>query len=378
MKTILFLFIGLSLIYNDLYASSGNVKGLRYFYVGTYTNGGSEGIYTFSLNPDNGKLTNLGLAGKSVNPSFLAMTSDKRFLLAVNETKDEHNHNMGYIESFSINKENHLLKPVNKVLSGGADPCYISVNQEGYVLAANYSGGNVALFHLDESGKLSDLVDLQQHYGHGRDLARQAEPHVHSAFFEPFSNRIFVADLGTDQIAVYTLDGKKSKLVPEAVPAIIIPPASGPRHLVFHPSLKLVYVVNELSNDISVVSLNKDGSFKLLQTVSALPADYKKTSNCADIHISADGRFLYASNRGFNSIAIFSVDSHSGKITLVGQEATRGDAPRNFTLSPNDDFLLVANQNSQDIVSFRRDAVSGKLQFMDQIKAFKPVCLLFY
>ena len=377
-KTILILFIGLLLFYNDLYAGSGKTKEPEYFFVGTYTEGGSEGIYSFSLDPVSGKLTNYGLAAKSDNPSFLAMTSDGRFLLAVNETKDEHNRNMGYIESFSIDKEKHHLNFVNKVLSGGAHPCYVSVNQLNYVLAANYTGGNVALFRLDDSGRLGDLLDLQQHYGHGQDLARQAEPHVHSAFFEPSSQRIFVADLGTDQIAVYSLGGKDSKLLQAAVPAIYIPQGSGPRHLAFHPTMKMVYVVNELSNDISVVSLNKDDSFTILQTISTLPAGYNKTSNCADIHISKDGRFLYASNRGFNSIAIFSVDPKSGKIALIGQESTRGDTPRNFTLSPDEDFLVVANQNSQDIVSFRRDTFSGKLQFADQIKAFKPVCLLFY
>ena len=376
-KKILFVFIGSILFYNNLFARSGMANGPQYFFVGTYTVGGSEGIYSFSLNPSTGKLINCGLAAKTNNASFLAFSSNKKFLLAVNETKDEHNRNMGYIESYLVNKKEHRLKLVNKVPSGGADPCYVSANQSNYVIAANYSGGNMALFRLDESGMLSEFVDIQQHVGHGPNKDRQMEPHVHSAVFEPLTNRIFVSDLGTDQIAVYLLDGENAKLLNAPFPAINVAPGSGPRHLAFHPTMKIVYVINELSNDISVVSLNKDGSFRIIETISTLPVGYDKPSYCADIHISKDGRFLYASNRGFNSIAIFSIDQTTGKISLVGQESTRGDFPRNFTLSPNEDFLLVANQNSQDIVSFRRDEVSGKLQFADQIKAFKPVCLLF-
>jgi len=376
-KKIIFIFIGLMLYYNSLFAVSGNTKEPQYFFVGTYTDGGSEGIYSFSLDPVTGKMNNWGLAAKSDNASFLAFSSNRKFLLAVNETNEEHNHNMGYIESFLVIEKEHQLKLVNKVPSGGANPCYVSANQSGYVLAANYTGGNVALFRLDDAGKLGGFVDLQQHFGHGPNKERQMEPHVHSAFFEPFTNRVFVSDLGTDQVSVYLLNDASSKLVNAPFPVINIAPGSGPRHLAFHPKIKIVYVINELSNDISVVSLEKDGSFGNLQTISTLPAGNDKPSYCADIHITKDGRFLYASNRGFNSIAIFSVDPVSGRIKLIGQESTRGNFPRNFTLSPNEDFLLVANQNSQDIVSFRRDEKTGKLQFADKINAFKPVCLLF-
>ena len=358
-------------------AGDGKPANALYFYVGSYTDGGSKGIYIYSIDPINGKLSNHGLAAQSSNPSFITLSPDGRFLVAANETQDKSNRNMGYIESFLVNKSDGHLNPVNKVPSGGADPCFVSVNQSGFVLAANYSGGNVALFRMDKSGKLVDFSDLQQHSGSGPNRGRQAEPHVHSAYFEPFSNRIFVSDLGTDKVAVYQLDEKGSKLKKSPVPAINIVPGSGPRHLAFHPSLKILYVVNELSNNISVVNLNADGSFTIVETVSTLPSGNKKTSNCADIHISKDGRFLYASNRGFNSIAIFSVEPGNGKIKLIGEESTRGDTPRNFALSPNEDFLLVANQNSQDIVSFRRDAATGKLEYKDLIKAFKPVCILF-
>jgi 6-phosphogluconolactonase len=361
----------------SLSANPESNRSDKYFFVGTYTDSGSEGIYSFSLDPVTGKLTDHGLAAKSNNPSFLALTSNGRFLLAVHETKDGKGPSMGYIESFMVKKDNDTLTSVSKVLSGGAHPCYVSVNQNGYVLAANYTGGNVALFRMDNSGKLSEALDVRQHYGSGPIKTRQAEPHVHSAFFEPGTDRIFVPDLGIDQVSVYKVDNSASKLKEPAYHAIKMTPGSGPRHLAFHPSMKYVYVVNELSSSVSVVNLNKDGSFTTIETISALPEKYDQANTCADIHISKDGRFLYASNRGFNSIAIFSVDKKSGTIQQIGQEPTRGESPRNFTLSPDGDFLLVANQTTQDIVAFRRDPNSGRLQFTDQIKAFKPVCLLF-
>jgi len=375
-RAVVLLFAGAFLINNVLFAGSGNKKDPQHFYVGTYTEGGSEGIYTFSLDPATGKLQDNGLAAKTNNPSFLALTSNGKYLLSVHETKGENGSTMGYIESFSVKDDNRLTS-IGKVSSGGAHPCYVSVNQNGYVLAANYTGGSVALLRIDDSGKLSDTLDVQQHFGSGPIKARQSTPHVHSAFFEPGSDRIFVADLGIDQVSVYKIDSKNSKLIKPSFPAIILTPGSGPRHLAFHPTVKVVYVVNEIASNISVVTLNKDGSFTTVETVSALPAGYDKPNTCADIHISRDGRFLYASNRGLNSIAIFSVDPKNGRIVQIGQELTRGDGPRNFTLSPDENYLLVANQNTQDIVAFRRDFNSGKLQFTDQIKALKPVCLLF-
>jgi 6-phosphogluconolactonase len=366
------------LINASLTGRSGNGIHLQNFFVGTYTDSGSEGIYSFSLDPVSGKLVAHGLAAKSDNPSFLALSSDGKFLLAINEIIDERVGNKGYIESFEVAKDSECLIPVNKVSSGGPHPCYVAVNQERSVLVANYSGGNVALFHLGESGKLSEAIDIQQHSGSGPNLERQKGPHVHSAFFEPGSNRIFVSDLGIDKVLVYQIDRNTSRLIKAPYPAINLPPGSGPRHLAFHPTLKLVYVVNELFSSVSAVRLNNDGSFNLLETVSALPSGCDKPNTCADIHITKDGRFLYVSNRGFNSIAIFAIDPESGRMSQIAQEPTRGETPRNFTLSPSEDFLLVGNQTTQDIVAFRRDTKTGQLYFTDQIKAFKPICLLFH
>jgi len=341
------------------------------FYIGTYTNGEGKGIYRAGLNTLTGKLSNPEFVVSSVNPSFIALTQDKKFLLATNETDD------GSVESFAVSQNGEHLKSVCKIPSGGASPCYVSVNAAQFVLAANYTGGNVALFGMDDEGMLK-LNDVQQHSGSGPVKGRQDKAHVHSALFEPGTDKVFVADLGTDRINIYHLDKKNKKLDPASVSEIKINPGSGPRHMAFNLAKKVLYIASELSNTVSVVDLKHEGSYPVVETLSTLPKDFDKVSYAADLHITRDGRFLYVSNRGLNSIAIFSIDQKNGKLKLIAQEPTRGVNPRNFALSPDENYLLVANQSSQNIVAFRRDLKTGKLTFSDEIKAFTPVCLLFY
>lgn len=376
-KTIVILLSLLGLIVNkNLEARSPGDVSLQHFFIGTYTDGESKGIYKAGLNTQTGKLTIPELVAPSSNPSFLALTKDQKFLIAVNETTEKDGNKSGYIESFSVTDNGTKISKVSKVSSGGAHPAYVSVNSDGFVLAANYTGGNVALFSMDRQGKLQ-LADVKQHYGSGPVKGRQEAPHVHSAFFEPGTDRIFVADLGTDKIAVYHLDKSKPQLIPAKVSEIKLAPGSGPRHMAFHPKKKILYVANELSSSVTVISLNKDGSFTEIESVSALPKDFDKQNTCADIHITRDGRFLYVSNRGLNSVAVFAVNPVDGKLQLITEESTKGQNPRNFTLSPDEKYLLVANQTSQNIVAFKRDAKTGKLSYTDEVKAFLPVCLLF-
>ena len=351
-------------------------KNILHFYVGTYTDSGSEGIYRFGLDMQSGKLHSNGLAVLSENPSYLAMSKDGKNLLAVRETKDENNHSNGYIELFKIDETGNLTS-VNKVASGGTHPCHVAVNEDGLVLASNYTGGNVALMRIEPPGELSEVLSADQHTGHGPVANRQEKPHVHSAIFEPKGKRIFVADLGIDQIKVYTIDKATTTLKPNKYPEIKLPPGSGPRHMAIHPNGKLLFVANELGCNVSVVQLLDNGAFKVVETVSTLPTDFTKPNTCADIHLSPEGNFLYVSNRGMNSIAIFAVNEKEQKVKLLGHEDTKGEAPRNFTLTPQGDFLLVANQNTDNIVAFKRNAETGLLSYTDQINAFKPVCLLF-
>lgn len=368
-----FLILSMAIISNSQTVSSGKIL---HFYVGTYTDSGSEGIYRFGLNTNSGKLHSNGLAVLSENPSYLTLTKDGKHLLSVRETRDENNRSMGYIELFNVDESGNLSS-VNKVSSGGAHPCHVAVNEEGAVVASNYSEGNVTLMRISPEGELSEVLSADQHTGKGPVLDRQDKPHVHSALFEPNGKRIFVADLGIDQVKVYTIDKTAFALKPYKYPEIRMVPGSGPRHMAIHPNGKLLFVANELGNSVSVVQLLKNGNYKIVETVSTLPTGYSKSNTCADIHLSPDASFLYVSNRGMNTIAIFSVLAKEEKIKLIGHEDTKGEMPRNFTLTPDGDYLLVANQNTNNIAAFKRNAETGLLTFTDEINAFKPVCLLF-
>jgi len=322
------------------------------------------------------EFTDLGWTALSENPSYLAMTRDGKYLLAVRETSDDNNQSVGYIELFNVDDSGNLSS-VNKVSSGGAHPCHVAVNEDGAVIASNYTGGNVTLMRIEPSGELSEVLSADQHSGQGPVVGRQEKPHVHSSLFEPKGKRLFVADLGIDQVKVYTIDKATFTLKPNKYPDIKIAPGSGPRHMAIHPNGKMLFVANELNSTVTVVQMLENGSFRIQETASSLPADFLKTNTCADIHLSPEGNFLYVSNRGMNSIAIFSVLEKESKIKLIGHEDTKGEMPRNFTLTPDGDYLLVANQNTNNIVAFKRNAETGLLTYTDQINAYKPVCLLF-
>jgi len=340
------------------------------FYVGTYTNSESKGIYKYLLQED-GTIIKIGLAAISENPSFIAMSSDKKFLVAVSEIN---RNDVGTVKSFLVEEDS--LKFVDRSSSGGAHPCFVAVNEVGFVLTANYTGGNVGLLKLTSDGKLSELLDLQQHSGSGT-TDRQKGPHAHSVWFEPNSNNVISVDLGTNELIFSQLDRVSRKLVPSNQYKLGMEPGAGPRHLAFHPNSDWIYVINELDCTITQVKKSDTDSYEIGASISTLPEGFTEPNTCADIHVSSDGKFLYASNRGDNSIAIFEVDVHTGNLDLVGHESTRGDGPRNFSLSPDDNYLLVANQHTKNIVSFKRDKVTGLLNYISEIEAPTPVCILF-
>jgi 6-phosphogluconolactonase len=335
------------------------------FYVGTYTNKNSEGIYKYSL-LDNGNIELIGLVAKSENPSFITKSADHKYLIAVNEN------NEGTVESFKINDDN--LQFINKSSSGGVHPCFVTTNGEEYILVANYSSGNIGLLKVMSNGKLSPLLDVQQHYGEGTN-ERQKSPHAHSAWINPADGEIISVDLGTNELIFSSIDSKLNKFTPLTQDKLKMDSGAGPRHLAFHPDGQWIYVVNELNSTVSLIKKDESG-FTLKSSFTTLPKNYTEESTCADIHISSDGRFLYASNRGHNSIAIFSIES-DGELLMLGQELTRGNGPRNFALSPDNNFLLVANQYSENIVAFKRDTETGRLEYISETKAHVPVCILF-
>jgi len=342
------------------------------FYVGTYTEGASEGIYKYELLSD-GTMQQVGLVAKSENPSFLAKSHDGQYLIAVNEIQNEQQ--VGSVESWKITEDS--LTFISRSSSGGAHPCHVSVNASGYVLTANYTGGNVGLLKLNKSdGRLSDLLDLQQHDGQGT-TDRQQGPHAHSTWFVPESDDVMAVDLGTNELWFSTLDKIQDQLKPSDPDKLPMQSGAGPRHLTFHPHRHWVYVVNELDCTVSLVKKDSPETYHVQSSVSTLPEGYDQPSYCADIHVSRDGQFLYASNRGHNSIAIFSINKEDGTLKPVGHASTRGDFPRNFALSPDDAYLLVANQKSNNIVSFQRNQETGLLTFVDECEAPMPVCILF-
>ena len=340
------------------------------FYVGTYTDGDSQGIYKYTLDID-GKLARVGLAAISDNPSFLAKSNDGKYLIAVNETNNENN--VGGVQSFAIDRDS--LKLINKRSSGGAHPCFVTVNDEGYVLTANYTGGNIGLLQLNAHGALSELLDVQQHSGMGI-TDRQESPHAHSTWYSPDGQDIISVDLGTNELWFSQLDTKTQKLIPLTPPKLAMSPGAGPRHLTFHPNQKWIYVLNELNGTVTLVIKTEEGKYTKAASVSTLPVGYNNPNKCADIHITSDGSFVYASNRGHNSIVIYKVND-DGTLKMISHESTRGEGPRNFSLSPDENFLLVANQHTKSIVSFKRNPDNGTLEFVDEIKAPTPVCILF-
>ncbi|MDC6351268.1 lactonase family protein [Zeaxanthinibacter sp. PT1] len=345
---------------------------LEEFYVGTYTDLNSEGIYRFALD-HNGKVKSLGLVAREENPSFLAKTADGKYLLAVNENSDQKN-NGGTVASFAIVKDS--LQFLSRRSSGGDAPCHIALDDQGQLLVSNYLSGTIALLKIKKDGKLEGPADVSQHQGSGPD-PRQEGPHAHSAWFHEKRNQVIGVDLGTDQLWLYDKNKPEEQTKLNLTGKITLPAGSGPRHLAIHPDQQWLYVINELNSTITRLEQTGDQEYHIRETVSTLPGEFEGENYCADIRISSDGKFLYGSNRGHNSIVIYQVDQTTGQLYLLDHQHTQGNWPRNFTLSPGEDFLLVANQNSNSIVSFKRNPSKGTLEFTDKATVPSPVCLLF-
>lgn len=341
------------------------------FYVGTYTHGESQGIYKYEMSPQ-GKVKQVGLAAKSEGPSFLARSADGNFLIAVNEI--ENDEGSGTVESYLISGDS--LKLMNRQSSGGAHPCFVTMNETGAVLTANYTGGNIGYLQLGPQGRLSDLMDVQQHEGQGT-TDRQQGPHAHSVWFHPVDGSVISVDLGTNELWFSSIESESQKLVPGEPAKLAMDPGDGPRHLTFHPNGKWVYVVNELSSTVTLVSRDEDGGYNKGPAISTLPEGYSEPNTCADIRISSDGKFVYASNRGHNSLAVLEVSDKDGTLTLRGNKGSGGNGPRNFSLSPDENFILVANQHSNNIVTLKRDKETGLLRYVSQADAPTPVCIVF-
>lgn len=368
--------LGLSLASPFRAVASNRQQARAYLlYTGTYTSGKSEGIYIHQLNPETGKLTPVSVA-KSINPSFLAFDPQRKYLFAVNEIKDFEGQNTGAVSAFSVNQQTGALTFLNQQSSQGASPCYIITDQTGkFALIANYTGGNVAVLPIQPDGKLGAVTQSMQHEGSSVNANRQKEPHAHCIVLDSSGKYAFAADLGIDKVQVYQFNqGKLSAAQPPFVPT---KPGAGPRHFTFHPNGNYAYVINELNATLTAYSYEKKtGNLRELQTVPMLPEDFSGESSCADVHITPDGKFIYGSNRGHDSIAGFTIDRRTGKLTYIAHTPTQGKTPRNFTIDPTGKLLLVANQQSDNVVSFRIDSRTGKLTPTGIVTEIpNPVCL---
>ncbi len=343
-----------------------NIPKTYTLFVGTYTDNGSEGIYRYTFNTETGELTEKLLAATTGNPSFLEISPDKKYLYAIDET-DSYAGESGSVTTFKI--DGQQLKALNTVTSYGAHPCHIGISEDGSMVAvSNYSGGNVAVYTTDDFGKLKEPQVIDHTI-----LDSTKTSHAHSALFS--NGKLFVADLGLDMVNVYPfLDGGMDASKKETLQ---LPEKSGPRHFVFSENATFLYVINELNSTITVYESTEDGSYTILETKSTISEYFGGDSYCADIRLSADGKFLYGSNRGENTIVIFGVDKATGKLSLIGRESVRGDWPRNFNLDPTGNFLLVANQRSNNITVYKRDKENGGLAFIHEQELSSPVCLEF-
>ena len=339
--------------------------GKYLFYVGTYTEDGSKskGIYAYRFDEDTNQITSLGLAAETTNPSFVALHPNGRFLYAVNEVQNYEGPNSGGVSAFSVDRVTGRLTFLNKVPSRGADPCYIIVDKAGkYVLVANYTGGSIAVFPVLADGKLGEASEFVQHTGKGANPKRQEGPHAHSIDLSPDNRFAFVDDLGLDELKVYKYDTAKGSLTPNSPPFAKLDAGAGPRHFVLHPSGKFAYVVAEMASTVTAfsVDLNK-GTLQRLQTVSTLPKDFSGDNDDAEIQIHPSGKFLYASNRGHDSIAVFAIEPQKGTLTQIEDVPTQGKIPRSFEIDPTGNFLFAENQKSDNIVVFRIDGKTGRL-----------------
>lgn len=349
-------------------------------FVGTYTHGESRGIYTFRFDPVTGALHATGQVAEVEHPSYLAIHPGGRLLYAVNETGQFAGNPGGGVSAFAIDAATGALSLLNQERSHGAAPCYVCVDPTGRcVLVANYSSGNVAVLPVEEDGRLAPASQVLQHAGQGPNPARQEGPHAHCITFDRAGRFVFAVDLGVDRVFVYQLDAVRGELRAASHPFAETHPGAGPRHIAFHPDGRFAYVINELDSTLTpFIYHGATGALTPESAVPTLPAGFTGTNHPADVHVHPSGRFLYGSNRGHDSIAIYSIDDATGQPTPLGHQSTQGRNPRGFALDPTGRFLLVANQDTGNIVTFRIDPCTGMLEPTGrETHVPTPVCLKF-
>jgi 6-phosphogluconolactonase len=328
------------------------------------------------MNPASGELSSVWEVKGIINPSYLAIHPGQKFLYAVNEVQNFGGQESGGVSALSIDPSSGELNLLNAYSSQGKDPCYISIEQTGrFALVANYSSGNVAMLPIQADGHLGPATDVVQHAGSSVHPERQTAPFAHSIVPDPMNRFAIVADLGTDQLVIYQMDLENGKLKKHS--EVKLKPGSGPRHTIFHPNGQYLYLINELSSTLTVFRYDSQaGHLEELQTISTLPLDFQGENLCADLHIC--GSYLYASNRGHDTIAWYLIEGRTGQLTYQGEIPSGGNVPRGFAIDPTGNFLLAAHERSDHVVIFQFDPDTGKpIATGKEVKVSYPVCVKF-
>ena len=337
-------------------------------FIGTYTKGDSQGIYSFTFHADTGKIEDIKVAATLDNPTYLAISTHNQFLYSVVQAGSS-----GGVAAFALNNSNGELQLINKQTAEGSPPCHVSVDRKNhYLLSGNYHKGLVEAYTLNkENSSINGEHSIIEHKG----ITEGQKPHTHFAAFTPDEKFITVVDLGIDQLLTYKLINDQLMKVSQ----LDLQPGSGPRHLAFHPNGQYAYLLTELSSEVIVVKYDTgNGTFTQVQSISTIPTQFTENNQCSAIHISSDGRFVYAGNRGHNSIAVFRVDQDTNKLFFVEHTSSEGDWPRDFSLDPTETFLIGSNQTSSNLVIYRRNAENGKLTLLqNDISVPNPVCIKF-
>lgn len=352
-------------------------------YIGTYTRGQSKGIYVSRFRPATGALSEPEVAAETDNPSFVAADPSGRFLYATNESGEN-----GSVSAFAIDRATGKLGLLNRVSSGGNGPCHLVVDQTGRnLLVANFASGSIALFRLREDGSLGERTAFVQHSGSSVNPNWQKGPHAHSVGFSPGNRFALVTDLGLDKVLVYRFDAAAGSLDPKPASLAQVPPGSGPRHFAFHPDGKFVYVLNQLTGTLVGFAWDEScGALDPIQNIGSMPKEFTGINNSSEVTVAQNGKFLYSSNRGPDTIAVFSVDRAKGTLALLQQEPTRGISPRHFAIDPSGAYLFVANQYTDQLIVFAIEAQTGRIALLVRgglqqtskiLRIAAPVCVTF-
>lgn len=346
-------------------------------FAGSYAEAEESGVYVYAFDEDSGTLTLTDEFTGLKNPTFLNVDADRRLLYSISETVNQNGQKVGEAAAFSIDAVKGSIRLINREITVDSTICHIQRDANSrFLTVTSYHGGMIGLFSITEEGAIGRKLDVQQHEGSSRHPERQDRPHPHSTFYSPDGRYLLVPDLGLDRIITYEIDEVNEKLIRHG--EVALHPGAGPRHLSFHPNGKFVYVINEVDSTITSFTYDKEtGQLATKETVSTLPIDFKEENSCAEITVSGDGKYLYGSNRGHDSIVVFAIAEQTGLLKLVQHAPVEGGHPRHFALTPNGRYLLAANRDANNIVTFKVDQEHGKLQYTgNSVTVSKPVCVV--